>query len=193
LINRSYDDNVAVFVSSRVGDRYVCELIRLISMTGEMWLPALLSWFIRKSCAAIPGAGTLVLSGREKAMEVVGYVMDCENHSAFPSVVALSRRFAVTPGALLRSFKEMFAMRLKAFIVGIKMEEARRLLALPGSSVTDVAYHLGYQSPYAFGTAFKKCFGYSPGKLLFVRRRSSVQGRRYRSSPEAGCHVSQAN
>ncbi len=169
-LRRSCQNAFVNIVSAKVADEYIAALMRLISMTGEDGLPVVLSWFIRKCCATIPGAGSLVLSGREKVMECAGYVTGIRRDDACPTVAALANRFSITPGALSKTFKAIFAVGLKAFILRVKMEEAQRLLGVCGSSVTDVSYHLGYHSPYSFGTAFKKYFGYAPGSILFARR-----------------------
>lgn len=45
------------------------------------------------------------------------------------------------------------------------MQTAKDLLLEGSKNVNEIAYHIGYQNPQHFISAFKKKFGVSPGKM----------------------------
>ena len=63
-----------------------------------------------------------------------------------------------------RLFKAAFDVTLYQYLMRLRLAEARRLLAQPGSSVTETALHVGYSSLSAFIRAFTRQFGLSPGQ-----------------------------
>jgi AraC-like DNA-binding protein len=63
-----------------------------------------------------------------------------------------------------RLFKAAFDTTLHHYLIRLRLGEARRLLARPGSSVTGTALEVGYGSLSAFIHAFTRQFGVSPGR-----------------------------
>ncbi len=61
-----------------------------------------------------------------------------------------------------RVFKEELGITFQDYLVRVRLYEARRLLANPAASVTDVAYTVGFNSPSYFSRAFRQLFQDSP-------------------------------
>jgi AraC family transcriptional regulator len=62
----------------------------------------------------------------------------------------------------LRLFKRSTGQTPLQFIIRARMERARKLLAAPRASVTDVAMAVGYESVSHFITLFKRHTGMTP-------------------------------
>jgi AraC-like DNA-binding protein len=82
---------------------------------------------------------------------------------------ALEIVVAEVGGASLRTFERLFveetALSLAAWRRQSRMLASLSLLA-EGHSMAEVAHAVGYESPAAFSTAFKQCFGVSPSNYL---------------------------
>jgi len=80
---------------------------------------------------------------------------------------ALEIVVAEVGGASLRTFERLFieetSLSLAAWRRQSRMLASLSLLA-EGQSIAEVAHAVGYDSPAAFSTAFKQCFGVSPSK-----------------------------
>ncbi len=63
-----------------------------------------------------------------------------------------------------RLFKTAFATTVHQYVVQLRLNEARHLLAEPENQVTEIALMIGYQSLSAFINAFRKQYGVSPSK-----------------------------
>ena len=81
------------------------------------------------------------------------------------SLSGLSRQAGLNTFKLKKGFKDVFGETVFGYINELKMQKARRMLLDENRPVNEVAYLLGYNSPNNFGTAFKKKFGVSPGKI----------------------------
>ena len=72
-------------------------------------------------------------------------------------------------GASLRTFERLFVdetgLSLAAWRRQSRMLASLSLLA-EGKSISEVAYAVGYDSPAAFSTAFKQCFGIPPSNYV---------------------------
>ena len=63
---------------------------------------------------------------------------------------------------LSRLFKQLTGVNLSEYIIGSKMNMAKRLLLNPEYKIADVAVKLGYTSPANFTRVFRKTVGLSP-------------------------------
>jgi AraC family transcriptional regulator len=61
-----------------------------------------------------------------------------------------------------RTFRESTGYTPNQWLVLLRMREARRLLANPVLTVTDVALAVGYKTPSAFALAFRNAIGVTP-------------------------------
>jgi two-component system response regulator YesN len=78
------------------------------------------------------------------------------------SLHALSKAKFVSPFYLSRLFHQVTGEPLTAYITGVKIEEAKKLLANDKYRVQDVAEKLGFQSANYFAKVFRKAVGISP-------------------------------
>ena len=62
-------------------------------------------------------------------------------------------------------FRKKTGTTLREFILERKMEDARKLLAIKDSSVTDIAFRLGYHDYRSFSRAFKNITGMTPSEF----------------------------
>jgi AraC-like DNA-binding protein len=120
-------------------------------------IAVLRAWFARPEAAA-PGWY------RAHGDPVVGPALRLLHHDpAHPWTVAtLARETGVSRAALARRFTELVGEPPMAFLTGWRLTVAADLLREPGATVGSVARKVGYASPFALSTAFKRVRGISP-------------------------------
>jgi len=79
------------------------------------------------------------------------------------SVEVLADRACLCPRHFSRRFKEVFGTTPAAFVEGLRLNEARRRLALPNQSIESIAASVGFKSADVFRRAFERRFGVTPG------------------------------
>ena len=85
------------------------------------------------------------------------------NDAAHPWTVAeLASEAGVSRAALARRFNELVGEPPMAFLTDWRLSLAADLLLEPGATVGSVAYEVGYGTPFALSTAFKRVRGISP-------------------------------
>jgi AraC-like DNA-binding protein len=122
-------------------------------------IAVLRAWFARPEAAA-PGWY------RAHGDPVVGPALRLLHHNpAHPCTVAtLARETGVSRAALARRFTELVGEPPMAFLTGWRLTVAADLLREPGATVGSVARKVGYASPFALSTAFKRRYGISPAQ-----------------------------
>lgn len=125
------------------------------------------AWFARPEAGA-PGWY------RAQADPVVGPALRLLHHMpARPWTVAeLAREVGVSRATLARRFGELVGEPPMAFLTGWRLALAADLLREPGATVGSVAAQVGYGTPYALSTAFKRVRGTSPRE--HVRRAAAA-------------------
>jgi AraC-like DNA-binding protein len=120
-------------------------------------IAVLRTWFARPEAEA-PGWY------RASADPIVGPALKAlHNDPAYPwTVEALSDRAGVSRAALARRFNELVGEPPMAFLTGWRIALAADLLLEPDATVGSVAEQVGYGSPFALSTAFKRLRGMSP-------------------------------
>ena len=78
------------------------------------------------------------------------------------TVANLASETGVSRAALARRFTELVGEPPMAFLTEWRLALAADLLREPGATVTNVAQQVGYGSPFALSTAFKRVRGISP-------------------------------
>ncbi len=78
------------------------------------------------------------------------------------SVASLAAETGVSRAALARRFSELVGEPPMTFLTEWRLALAADLVLEPDATVTSVANKVGYSSPYAFSTAFKRVRGISP-------------------------------
>jgi AraC-like DNA-binding protein len=101
---------------------------------------------------------------RASSDPVVGHALRLLHHNpAHPwTVAALARETGVSRAALARRFNELVGEPPMTFLTGWRIALAADLLLEPGATIGSVAEQVGYGSPFALSTAFKRARGISP-------------------------------
>jgi len=85
------------------------------------------------------------------------------NHPAHPwTVAALAAEAGVSRAALARRFTELVGEPPMTYLTGWRLDLAADKLREPDATVGAVARQVGYGSPFALSTAFKRVRGVSP-------------------------------
>jgi AraC-like DNA-binding protein len=103
---------------------------------------------------------------RAHADPVVGPALRLLQHSpAEPwTVASLAAEIGVSRAALARRFHELVGEPPMTFLTGWRIALAADKLREPGATVGSVAHDVGYGSPFALSTAFKRVRGVSPAE-----------------------------
>jgi AraC-like DNA-binding protein len=101
---------------------------------------------------------------RASSDPVVGHALRLMHHNpAHPWTVAtLAHETGVSRAALARRFNELVSEPPMTFLTGWRIALAADLLREPGATIGSVADAVGYGSPFALSTAFKRVRGVSP-------------------------------
>lgn len=75
---------------------------------------------------------------------------------------ALGKRFHYHPNYLNRIFKDNVGQTLHNYIITIRLEQAKQLLASSNLSLEKIAFRCGFKTLSHFSQSFKKSVGYSP-------------------------------
>jgi len=94
------------------------------------------------------------------------------------SVPELARLAGMSRATFARRFDELVGGTPAAFVLGVRLDVAARLLDAGAMSIAEVAAAVGYASEFSFSRAFKRATGEAPGHYRARRRASSS------SSPE---------
>ena len=95
---------------------------------------------------------------------MIGHALRLLHHNpAHPWTVAeLARETGLSRAALARRFTELVGEPPMSFLTSWRIALAADLLLEPGATVGSVAPQVGYSSPFALSTAFKRVRGMSP-------------------------------
>jgi AraC-like DNA-binding protein len=116
---------------------------------------------------------------------IVGHALRLIHHNpAEPwTVASLARETGVSRAALARRFHELVGEPPVSFLTGWRIALAADLLLEPGATIGSVAHQVGYGSPFALSTAFKRVRGVSPQQHRAAVRRGGSPAARGRSAP----------
>lgn len=76
----------------------------------------------------------------------------------------VARTLGVTRARLFEQFKRGTGMTPNDYLLRVRVEKARELMANPGKSVTEVAFAAGFSSSQYFSTVFRRYTGHTPGE-----------------------------
>ena len=93
------------------------------------------------------------------------YYIEKHYHSKL-TIEEVSRVCGMSPFRFSRAFKESFGKLFREYIVDYRLTEACRLLENPGTTVTDVAYAVGFNDPSYFARIFKQRIGTPPSMVI---------------------------
>jgi len=86
-------------------------------------------------------------------------------HSRFvnpPSLQDIALEVGTNENYLKRHFKAVFGLTVYSYIISVRMEKAKEMLAAGDKTIAQIARLLGYRHGTHFSTAFRKHFGYPP-------------------------------
>lgn len=120
-------------------------------------IAVLRAWFARPEAEA-PGWY------RASSDPVVGAALRLLHHNpALPWTVAmLAREIGISRAGLARRFNDLVGEPPMTFLTGWRIALAADLLLEPGANIGSVAEQVGYGSPFALSSAFKRVRGVSP-------------------------------
>lgn len=124
----------------------------------DLLLTAVLkSWFALQN-AQQPGAW------RSQGDPIIERALRCmHDDPAHPwTMETLAKQAGASRASLARRFQELVGEPPMTFLKNWRLALAADLLCQPGETVGTVAEKIGYNSPYAFSTAFKRVRGISP-------------------------------
>ena len=85
------------------------------------------------------------------------------------TVDAIAKEACLNKFHFLKLFRTYFGVSPHHYLVGLKLEEAYKLLAAGGSSVFEVCCAVGFESQGTFANLFKRTYGFSPSQLRHKR------------------------
>ncbi|MXN90700.1 helix-turn-helix domain-containing protein [Flavobacterium sp. Sd200] len=91
-----------------------------------------------------------------------------------PTIKQLSRIVSLNELKLKTGFKEKFGSTIHEFIIGLRMQSAKKMLA-NSNPVNEVSAQLGYKSVSHFITSFKKFYGVTPKQFMVKDVLSKLQ------------------
>ena len=111
------------------------------------------------------------ISSRDQNEDVISSIMHAvnDNYVSPPTLSTLATNFGFSIPYLSMRFKEIVGIGYRDYIVKVRMEEARRLLANTDKKIAEIAECVGYNDVNFFYAIFKKVEGTSPAvfrKLL---------------------------
>jgi AraC-like DNA-binding protein len=109
-------------------------------------------------------ASSVLKSGHDKDCIVHAKEYLLQHLHTPPSLTELAAIAGTNEFKLKKGFKELFNNTVFGYLSDTRLTQARELL-LAGIPIKEVADQLGYSSVQHFGTAFRKKFGVSPGKM----------------------------
>ncbi len=101
-----------------------------------------------------------ISSSRHLIVNIKDYIN--RNFSGGISVESVAQNFGMNASYLGRLFKSETGEKLVDYIFGVRMENAKRLLADTDMTVREVAISVGYNQIKYFGTVFKEYTGRTP-------------------------------
>lgn len=85
-----------------------------------------------------------------------------ERHSEAISIQAAAHEARMSTYHFIRQFKATFGQTPNAFLIDVRLEQAKRLLMTDHYSVTEVCLEVGYSSLGSFSDRFTRSIGVSP-------------------------------
>lgn len=130
-------------------------LLRLPQHEAEPALAAVLDRHLQDLVARLPQS--------ESFLDRVRGCLAGELARGEPSLSRVAQRLHMSPRSLQRRLHQE-GQSLQSLLVELRVELARRYLAEPGESVSEVAFLLGFSEVSTFHRAFKRWTGQTPGE-----------------------------
>ena len=104
------------------------------------------------------------ISSRDQNEDAVSIIMRAvqEDYVSPPTLGAIALKLGYSVPYLSMRFKEVTGIGYRDYIIRVRMEEARRLLANTDKKIVEIAECVGYGDVNFFYSVFKKTEGTSP-------------------------------
>lgn len=157
LRRQDWDSPLLGLLAAEIGKDEPGQEAVLDRLLDLLLIAALRTWFARPGTEAPAWYAAY-------ADPVVGHALRLlHNNPAHPwTVASLAAATGVSRAALARRFTEMVGEPPMAFLTDWRLTLAADLLRDPEATVGSVARQVGYSSPFALSTAFKRVRGVSP-------------------------------
>lgn len=157
LPSEQWDCPLVALLCDEVARDQPGQAVVLDRMLDLLVVAALRAWFVRPEAQA-PGWY------RAQSDRVVGRALRImQNNPAEPwTVASLATEAGASRAAFAQRFNDLVGEPPMAFLTGWRIDLAADLLRHPSASLSSVAQEVGYSSPFALSTAFKRARGISP-------------------------------
>jgi AraC-like DNA-binding protein len=105
-----------------------------------------------------------------RATDIYEFIQEHYHNPEYCTLAALAERAGLSRSTLERAFSEKYGLGIHAYLTRLRLEHAIHLLLHSSSTAADIAYTIGYKSPSAFSTIFKRTYGCPPGTYRQQRR-----------------------
>jgi DNA-binding response OmpR family regulator len=115
---------------------------------------------------SLPASATPERYSREDAfMDKVRQLLEAHLSQEEFGIEQLCEALAMSRSQLYRKFSALSDMTVNQFIIALRLEKARELLATTEFNVSEVAYDTGFKNPAHFSRVFSERFGYPPSHV----------------------------
>lgn len=154
---QQWDSPLPELLHTEIGKDEPGQEVVLDRLLDLLLIAVLRSWFSRADGAA----PTWYLAASDP---VVGPALRLlHDDPAHPwTVVSLATKVGVSRAALAKRFTELVGDPPMRYLADVRLALAAELLREPGATIGAVARKVGYSSPFALSTAFKRVRGISP-------------------------------
>jgi AraC family transcriptional activator of mtrCDE len=153
-----------------------CELIRPrqgASAIADELATAFLAMVVRAHLERQRSAsGLLSILAHRQASRALAAMLD--DLSRTWSLDELASCAHTSRASLVRMFRKQVKLAPLEFLLGLRMEVARRKLATTRATMGEIAAAIGYQSESAFSRAFRRRFGIPPGEARVGEKRAVI-------------------
>lgn len=206
MITQSHSEQLAVWAfRAHVWDYFVqpVETARLVEVMATLTAirhgkPAEAARATLDANNAIPPEARLRCSGAREDRSVLEQILTYLNANLHKKIVQaeVAERFGLSPFQLSRLFKRLSHVTFQSYLLTRRIEEAKRLLANPKVSITDICFTVGFQDLSYFTRIFQRYVGQPPSRYrqaqaedaAAVEEAASI-GTRHRSSATAQSKV----
>jgi len=159
LSGRDWDNPLVAYLAEEIGKDEPGQEAVLDRLLDLLLIAVLRAWFARPEAQA-PGWY------RAHSDPIVGPALRLLHHDpAHPwTVETLARATGVSRAALARRFTDLVGEPPMTFLTSWRLTLAADLLREPGATIGSVARQVGYGSPFALSTAFKRVRGITPAQ-----------------------------
>lgn len=152
-----WDSPVLALLESELGQEGPGQQAVLDRLLDLLVIASVRAWFARPEATAPPWYAA-------RGDRVVGAALELlhDEPSRGWTVATLAGAVGVSRASLARRFADLVGEPPMAYLTGWRLALAADLLLQPDATVARVARQVGYGSPFALSTAFKRAYGRSP-------------------------------